>query len=199
MENNTLQQDYNKAIDSISYLIVHYPKAVQELLAQYYVFFQGKPSKSQLSSEVISLLASENNSFATALESLITQFSDAENDSFWGLVAKGAVGLLGGLFKKKKRRSSGGNTQEDTSRRDMQARMRQMEEERRRREAAERQRREEQQRRRLEEERKAAEAAARKRANTMLLIGGGITVVAITAILLLRSPKPTYTPKVTTP
>ena len=103
------QSQYNQAIDNLTYLVLNYPKPVQELLAKSNVFFQGKPSKEQLVNEVVDLLKDGDYAFAKALENLIARFSSQENDQFWGAIAKGAVGILGGLFKKKKRSSSTSN------------------------------------------------------------------------------------------
>lgn len=96
------QSQYNQAIDNLTYLVLNYPKPVQELLAESNVFFQGKPSKEQLINEVVEQLKDGDSAFAKALEDLIQLFSTQENDQFWGAIAKGAVGILGGLFGKKK-------------------------------------------------------------------------------------------------
>ena len=100
------QSQYNQAIDNLTYLVLNYPKPVQEMLAKSNVFFQGKPSKEQLVNEVVDLLKDGDYAFAKALENLIARFSSQENDQFWGAIAKGAVGIIGGLFKKKKRGGS---------------------------------------------------------------------------------------------
>lgn len=205
------QSQYNQAIDNLTYLVLNYPKPVQELLAKSNVFFQGKPSKEQLINEVVELLKNGDSDFATALENLIQHFSSQENDQFWGAIAKGAVGLIGGLFKKKKRRSSSGggsaqaaaqaraSAQAAAAKRDMEMRMQRMreEQERRRREAEERRRQEEERRRREAEERKRKEAEAKKKTNMMLMIGGGVVVLGIGAVVFMkssRSPMPYVQP-----
>ncbi|MEQ3656514.1 MAG: hypothetical protein ABNH00_11675 [Dokdonia sp.] len=192
------QSQYNQAIDNLTYLVLHYPKPVQELLAKSNVFFQGKPSKAQLINEIVEQLKDGDSAFAKALETLIQRFSSQENDQFWGAIAKGAVGVLGGLFKKKKRRSSSSSgsavqaklaAQAAAAKRDMEMRMQRMreEQERRRREAEERRRQEEARRR--EEERKKAEAA-QKKTNMMLMIGGGVVVLGLGAVVLIKSGRP---------
>jgi hypothetical protein len=190
------QSQYNQAIDNLTYLVLNYPKPVQELLTKSNVFFQGKPSKEQLVNEVVDLLKDGDYAFAKALETLIARFSSQENDQFWGAVAKGAVGILGGLFKKKKRSSSTSNNgavqaaaQAAAAKRDMEMRMQRMreEQERKRREAEERRRQEEARRR--EEEKKKAEAA-KKKTNMMLMIGGGVVVLGIGAVVLMKSGRP---------
>lgn len=202
MSNKQLQ--YNQAIDNLTYLVLNYPKPVQELLAKSNVFFKGKPSNEQLINEVVELLKDGDSAFAKALESLIQQFSSQENDQFWGAIAKGAVSVIGGLFKKKKRRrSSGGSNgaaraaqaraaaQARSAKRDMERRMRKMreEQERRRREAEERRRREEERRRREAEAKKKADAA-KKKTNMMLMIGGGVVVLGLGAVVLMKSGRP---------
>lgn len=192
------QQKYNEAIDNISYLVLNYPKPVQELLAEYNVFFQGKPAKEQLINEIVEILKDDtsNSEFAKAIEQLIQKFAAQENDQFLNIV-KGAVGILGGLFKKKRRRSSGGSSnaiaaQAAAAKRDMEMRMRRMreEQERRRREAEERRRREEERRKREEAERRRREEAAKKKTNMMLMIGGGVVVLGIGAVVLMKSNRP---------
>ncbi len=195
------QSQYNQAIDNLTYLVLNYPKPVQELLAESNVFFQGKPSKEQLINEVVELLKDGDSAFAKALENLIQKFSSQENDQFWGAIAKGAVGILGGLFKKKKRRGSSSNAgaaqaaqaraaaQAAAAKRDMEMRMQRMreEQERRRREAEERRRREEERRR---EEAKQKAEAAQKKTNMMLMIGGGVVALGIGAVVLMKSGRP---------
>ena len=189
------QSQYNQAIDNLTYLVLNYPKPVQELLAQSNVFFQGKPSKQQLINEVVELLKDGDSAFAKALENLIQRFSSQENDMFWGAIAKGAVGVLGGIFKKKKRRSSTPSgqsvqaklaAQAAAAKRDMEMRMQRMreEQEQRRREAEERRRQEEARRR---EEVKQKAEAAKKKTNMMLMIGGGVVVLGIGAVVLMKS------------
>lgn len=198
------QSQYNQAIDNLTYLVLNYPKPVQELLAKNNVFFQGKPSKEQLINEVVERLKDGDSAFAKALENLIQHFSSQENDQFWGAIAKGAVGIIGGLFKKKKRRSSSSNgaaqaaaqarasAQAAAAKRDMEMRMQRMreEQERKRREAEERRRQEEERRRREAEERKTKEAQAKKKTNMMLMIGGGVVVLGIGAVVLMKSGRP---------
>ena len=192
------QSQYNQAIDNLTYLVLNYPKPVQEMLAKSNVFFQGKPSKEQLVNEVVDLLKDGDYAFAKALENLIARFSSQENDQFWGAIAKGAVGIIGGLFKKKKRGGSSNSgaaqaaaqarasAQAAAAKRDMEMRMQRMreEQERKRREAEERRRQEEARRR--EEEKKKAEAA-KKKTNMMLMIGGGVVVLGIGAVVLMKS------------
>ena len=193
------QQKYNEAIDNISYLVLNFPKPVQELLAEYNVFFQGKPAKEQLINEIVELLKNDTptSAFTKALERLIQKFAIQENDQFWGAIAKGAIGAIGGLFKKKKRRRSGSSSnaaaaQAAAAKRDMEMRMRRMreEQERRRREAEERRRREEERRKREEAERRRREEAAKKKTNMMLMIGGGVVVLGIGAVVLMKSNRP---------
>ena len=198
------QSQYNQAIDNLTYLVLNYPKPVQELLAKNNVFFQGKPSKEQLINEVVEQLKDGDSAFAKALENLIQYFSSQENDQFWGAIAKGAVGIIGGLFKKKKRRSSSNNgaaqaadqarvsAQAAAAKRDMEMRMQRMreEQERKQREAEERRRQEEERRRREAEERKTKEAQAKKKTNMMLMIGGGVVVLGIGAVVLMKSARP---------
>lgn len=190
---NNKQSQYNQAINNLTYLVLHYPKPVQELLAQNNVFFQGKPSKEQLINEVVDLLKDGDYAFAKALENLIARFSSQDNDQFWGAVAKGAVGILGGLFKKKQRSSGSSNNgaaqaaaQAAAAKRDMEMRIQSMreEQERKQREAAER-RREEEIRRREEAKQKAE--AAKKKTNMMLMIGGGVVILGIGAVVLMKS------------
>ena len=71
MSNKTKQLKYNQAIDNLTYLVLNYPKPVQEILAEQNVFFQGKPSKEQLINEVVEQLKDGNPVFAKALENLI--------------------------------------------------------------------------------------------------------------------------------
>jgi uncharacterized membrane protein len=188
------QSQYNQAIDNLTYLVLHYPKPVQEMLATSNVFFQGKPSKEQLINEVVELLQVGDSAFAKALEQLIQRFSSQENDMFWGIVAKGAVGLLGGLLKKKKRSSGPTNNgaaqiaaQAAAAKQDMQARLQRMREdqERKRREDEERRRQEERRRREEADTKKAEEA--KKKTNRMLMIGGGVVVLGIGAVVLMKS------------
>jgi len=195
------QSQYNQAIDNLTYLVLNYPKPLRELLAKNNVFFQGKPSKEQLINEVVEQLKDGDSAFAKALENLIQHFSSQEDDQFWGAIAKGAVGIIGGLFKKKKRRSSSNNgaaqaaaqarasAQAAAAKRDMEMRMQRMreEQERKRREAEERRRQEEERRRREAGERKAKEAQAKKKTNMMLMIGGGVLVLGIGAVVLMKS------------
>ena len=146
MANKTKQLKYNQAIDDISYLILHYPLELQQLLRVYGITFRDRPSHKALINETVELMKDDNSAFAKALAELISRLAGRE-DEFWGAVAKGAVGILGGLFKKKKRRSSGGNTnaaaaaaaQAAAAKRDMERRMQQMREEQRRRDEERRQ------------------------------------------------------------
>ena len=189
------QSQYNQAIDNMTYLVFHYPKPVQELLAKHHVFFQGKPTRTQLINEVVERLKANDSAFSNALERLFAQAASQDNDMFFGTLAKGAVGLIGGLFKKKKRSRSnrGGNSaalqarmaaQASAAKRDMEMRMQRMreEEERRRREAEERQRR--------EQERQRRDAEAKKKTNMMFIIGGGVAILGLGAVLLMKSNRP---------
>lgn len=193
MSNKQLQ--YNQAIDNLSYLVLNYPKPVRELLARYNIVFQGKPTKAQLGYEVIELLKAGHTAFEKALEQLIQRFSAQEQDPFWGAIAKGAAGVIGGLFKKKKRqRSSSSNAaavQAAAAKRDMAMRIQRLREaqERRRREAEERRRREEERRQREAEARQRAEAEKRK-TNMLLMIGGGVVVLGLGAVVLMKSGRP---------
>lgn len=194
------QITYNRAIDNLTYLVLNYSKPVEELLAFHNVFFKGNPSKKQLINEVIEQIKSENQSFINSLEKLMIRFSGQENDQFWGVLAKGALGIVGGLLGKKKRRSSSSSNvgaasaqaaQAAAAKRDMERRMAQMraQQERERREAE--RRRQEAEQRRLREEKQAKEKAdaARKKTNMMLMIGGGVAVVGLVLVLVLK-PKP---------
>ncbi|CAA0147922.1 MULTISPECIES: hypothetical protein [Flavobacteriaceae] len=192
MANKTKQLKYNQAIDDISYLILHYPLELQQLLRVYGITFRDRPSHKALINETVELMKDDNSAFAKALAELISRLAGRE-DEFWGAVAKGAVGILGGLFKKKKRRSSGGNTnaaaaaaaQAAAAKRDMERRMQQMREEQRRRDE---ERRQAEERRREEQKRKEAEA--KKKTNMMLMIGGGVVVLGIGAAILMKSKQP---------
>lgn len=189
---------YNRVIDNLTYLILNYPKPVQELLSHHNVFFKGKPSKAQLINEVVQLISLGNERFSNAIEQLITRFSAQENDAFWGALAKGAIGIVGGLLgKKKRRRSSSSNSgaaqaaaQAAAAKRDMERRMAEMRAAQQRREREEQRRRQEEARRRSEEK-KAAEAKVAAEKKTMYLIFGGVAVVGIgIAIAMNMKPKP---------
>ncbi len=191
MANKTKQLKYNQAIDDISYLILHYPLELQQLLRVYGITFRDRPSHKALINETVELMKDDNSAFAKALAELISRLAGRE-DEFWGAVAKGAVGILGGLFKKKKRRSSGGSNnaaaaaaQAAAAKRDMERRMQQMREEQRRRDE---ERRQAEERRREEQKRKEAEA--KKRTNMMLMIGSGVVVLGIGAAILMKSNQP---------
>ncbi|TPN87135.1 hypothetical protein [Aquimarina algicola] len=227
----SFQKKYNDSINLISHLILTKPKPVIGLLAKYGVSFTGTPNKKQLINEVVELLKSNNQKFEDDLGKLLTihiqyrgkemldleqgNFSsyddgDEDEDEFWGALAKGAIGIVGGLFKKKRRRRSRGGSgnaaalaasqaaaarrraaaQAAQAKRDMERRMREMREaaERRRREEAERRRREEAERRRREEAAKREAAAAKKKqTNTMLMAGGGIALLAIIGVVMAKS------------
>lgn len=185
------QSQYNQAIDHLAYLVLHYPKTVEELLAKYQVFFQEQPSKAQLVHEVVELLKEDDVNFSKALDEAVQRLLNQENDPFWGAIAKGAVGALGGLFKKKKRRRSGGSAnaaaaQAAAVKRDMEMRMQRMREEQERRQREAEQRRREEEARRREAEKKKAEAAQRK-TQILLMVGGGILVLGIGAVVVLKS------------
>ncbi len=182
MSNKTEQLQYNQAIDNLSYLILHYPKPLEQLLAQHRVHFEDKPTKEQFINEVIEQLKAKNKAFETELEALIRHFSNQENDPFWGTVAKGAIGVLGGLFKKKKRKSNRGAAmaaqQAAAAKRDMEMRLQRMQQ------AQERARKE------AETRRREAAAAAQKRTNMILM--GGVGVIALLGIgaVALKSNRP---------
>ncbi len=176
---NKNQKQYNQAIDNLTYLVLNYPKPIEELLSKHAVLFQGKPTKTQLINEVIELLKDGNPAFTKSLELLIQRFSSQEHDQFWGIIAKSAVGILGGIFKKKKRGGGGNNAaaaQAAVAKRDMEMRMQRM--------------REAQERNRRERERRRIEAKAKKKTNMMLMIGGGVLVLGIGAVVLMKSGRP---------
>ncbi len=197
---DTQQITYNRAIDNLSYLVLNYSKPVQELLAYHNVFFKGNPSKKQLINEVIEQLKIGNGQFTSSLEKIMIRFSGQENDPFWGAIAKGALGIVGGLFKKKRSSSSGASTnaaataaaQAAAAKRDMERRMAQMraEQERERREAERRRRELEEQRRREAKEAKEKAEAAKKKTNMMLIIGGGVVVLVGIVLVVALKPKP---------
>ena len=188
------QSQYNQAIDDVSHLILNFPKPLQELLSEHHVFFKGRPSKEQLANEVVELLRTGDETFSESLEHLIGELTSQE-DQFLGIV-KGAVGILGGLFKKKRRPRGGSNNaaaaqvaaQAAAAKRDMEMRMRRMREEQ------EHRRRQEEIRRKLEEERRRNErrmqAEAKKKTNMMLIVGGGVVVLGIGAAILMKSGSP---------
>lgn len=228
----SFQQKYNDSLKLLSHLILTKPEAVIRLLTKHGIIFKGNPTRKQLIDEVVELLRSESSTFENDLGSLLTthisyrgkemleldrsrfhSYSDEEDeDAFWGALAKGAVGIIGGLIGKKKRRRrsrGGGGTnaaaQAVQTKRDMQLlsiRMaeskRRREEERRRREAEERRRREEAERRRREEQARREREAAKARQNrTMLIAGGGIALLAVVGVFMAKSnPRPAipYTP-----
>ncbi|TSE07921.1 hypothetical protein [Aquimarina algiphila] len=237
----SFQKKYNDSINLISHLILTKPKPVIGLLAKYGITFKGTPNRNQIIDEVVELLKSNNQKFEDDLGKLLTihiqyqgkemlalersnfsSYDDGEEDEdeFWGALAKGAIGIVGGLFKKKRRRRSrggGGNAaalaasqaaarrrasaQAAQAKRDMERRMREMRQaaERRRREAEARRQREEADRRRREEEakrqREREAAAKKKQTNTMLMAGGGIALLAIIGVVMAKSnSKPLYPP-----
>ena len=215
---NKFQKKYNDSINLVSHLILTKPTPVIGLLAKHGTTFKGTPERNQIIDEVIELLK-VNKKFEGDLGKLLTvhiqyrgkemlalersefnsynDVEDQDEDEFWGALAKGAVGIIGGLVgkKKKRRRSSGRNTttQAAQAKQDVQmqmARMRQAQEARRR-EEAERRRREETERRRREEEAKRErERSRRKQTNTMLIAGGGIAVLAVIGVVLAKSNSP---------
>lgn len=229
----SFQKKYNDSINLISHLILTKPKPVIGLLAKHGITFKGTPNRNQIIDEVVELLKSNNQKFEDDLGKLLTihiqyqgkemlalersNFSsyddgDEDEDEFWGALAKGAIGIVGSLFKGKKRRRrsrGGGNAaaaQAAQAKRDMQLQAQRMresrrrrEEERRRREEEERRRREEAERRRREEEakrqREREATAKRKQTNTMLMAGGGIALLAIIGVVMSKSnSKPLYPP-----
>lgn len=229
----SFQKKYNDSINLISHLILTKPKPVIGLLAKHGVVFKGTPSRNQIIDEVVELLKSDNGKFEADLGNLLTvhiqyqgkemlsleqsDFSsyddgDQDEDAFWGALAKGAIGIVGGLFKKKRRRrsSGGGNAalaasqavaqrQAAQAKRDMQLQMQRMRESaaRRAREAEERRAREAEERRRREEEarrqREREAAAKKKQTNTMLMAGGGIALLAIVGFAMAKSNSPRQT------
>ncbi|WP_299243046.1 hypothetical protein [uncultured Aquimarina sp.] len=230
----SFQKKYNDSINLISHLILTKPKPVIGLLAKHGIIFKGTPDRKQIIGEVVELLKSNNSAFEDDLGKLLTihiqykgkemlalersDFSsyddgDQDEDEFWGALAKGAIGIVGGLFKgrKRRRRSRGGGNaaaaQAAQAKRDMQLQAQRMRESRRRREeerrrrereAAERRRREEERRRREEEAKRQAEArrqeeAKKRQTNTMIMVGGGIALLAIVGVVMSkRGSKPTY-------
>lgn len=178
MSNKTEQLQYNQAIDNLSYLILHYPKPLQKLLAAHQVYFEDKPTKAQFINEVIEQLKAKNKAFEIELEALIRHFSEQENDPFWGTVAKGAIGIIGGLFKKKGRRNNRNAAlaaqQAAAAKRDMELRLQRMQQAQ-------------------EKARKLAKEkadAAQKKTNMMLM--GGIGLIALLGIgaVALKSNRP---------
>lgn len=219
----SFQKKYNDSINLISHLILTKPTPVIGLLAKYGVAFTSTPSKKQLINEIVELLKSNDPKFEDDFGKLLivhiqykgkemlalernefSSYDDGDEDEFWGAIAKGAIGIVGGLFKKKKRRRSkggGGNSaallasqassrqQAAQAKRDMQMQMQRMQEaaERRRIEESERRRREETERRRREETAKKEVEAKRKQTNMMLLAGGGIALLAIIGVVMSKS------------
>lgn len=198
---------YNRAIDNLTYMVLNYSKPVQELLAYHNVFFKGNPSKKQLINEVIEQIKLENKRFISSLEKLMIRFSSQENDQFWGAIAKGALGIVGGLLGKKKRRRSSGagagaiagaNAQALAAKRDMERRLREMQaqRDRERREAERRAR--EAEARRIQEAKEAREKAEadKKKTNMMIGIGAGVVVIGVILAIALKpkSQAPSYRP-----
>lgn len=219
------QQKYNDSIKLISHLILTKPKPVIGLLAKHGILFKGTPLRTQLINEVVEVLKSNNEQFENDLGALLTthiQFKgkemlalertefngyhhEEEEDAFWGALAKGAIGIVGGLFKKKKRGSRGGGgnnnaaAQAAQTKRDMQLLSMRMAESKRRREEerrreAERRRLEEARRqrelkaqRRREKEKREQEAARQRQNRTMLIAGGGIALLALVGVVLSKS------------
>lgn len=190
---------YNSAIDNLTYLVLNYSKPVQELLGYHNVFFKGNPSKKQLINEIIEQIKLGNQRFIDSLEKLMIRFSSQENDEFWGAIAKGALGIVGGLLGGKKRRRSSSNNaaagataaaaaQAAAAKRDMQRRMAEMraQQERERREAERRRQEAEDRRRREAKQAKEKAEAAKKKTNMMLIIGGGVVLVGVVLVVALK-------------
>ena len=217
------QQQYNEAINLISHLILTKPKPVLALLAKHGIVFKGKPTRLHIINEVVELLKRNDPKFEQDLGHLLTthiqyrgkemlalerkEFSayvGEDEDEFWGALAKGAIGIVGGLFKKKKRSSGGNNAavaasqaaaaqakaQAAQAKRDMERRMREMQKrmQREREAEARRRREEEERRRRAEEERRKQEAEAKKnQTKTIAMVGGGIVLLAVIGIVVATS------------
>lgn len=196
---------YNRAIDNLTYLVLNYSKPVQELLGYHNVFFKGTPSKEQLINEIVEQIKLGNTRFISSLERLMIRFSAQENDEFWGVLAKGALGIVGGLLGKKKRRSSASSAstgavtnavaQANAAKRDMERRMREMQaQQARERREAER-RRQEAERQRLREAKEARERAKAEKKKTNMMIGIGVGVVFVGVILVIAL-KPKAQPQI---
>ncbi|EDP96530.1 hypothetical protein U8527_10470 [Kordia algicida OT-1] len=191
---NKQQILYNRAIDNLTYLVLNYSKPVQELLAYHHVFFKGNPSKEQLINEVVEQIKLGNKQFISSLEKLMIRFSKQENDQFWGAIAKGALGIVGGLLGKKKRRSSSGASsanaaaQANAAKRDMERRLREMQaqQERERREAERRAREAEARRVREAKEARERAEAEKKKMNMIMGIGAGVVVIGVILVIALK-------------
>ncbi|EDP94732.1 hypothetical protein KAOT1_00610 [Kordia algicida OT-1] len=192
---------YNRAIDNLTYLVLNYSKPVQELLGYHNVFFKGNPSKEQLISEIVEQIKLDNTRFISSLEKLMIRFSSQENDPFWGVLAKGALGIVGGLIGKKKRRRSGSSAgagavtnavaQANAAKRDMERRLREMQAQQARERREAELRRQEAERQRLREAKEARERAEAEKKKTNMMIGIGVGVVFIGVILVIAlKPKP---------
>lgn len=219
MKQKPKQSEYNQTINLTSHLILTQPKAVMALLANYDVLFKEKPSRSELINEVVELL-SESRQFSSDLGELLAlhiqengkammelegrNLNDHDEDEFWGGLIKGAVSLVGGLFKKKRSGNSDGgaaaraasNAQAAAAKHDMSMQMARMREEQRRREAEERRRREEAEERRREEEarrRQEEQIKAENSRKNMLMVGGGMVMLLVVGFIATKSSnKPTY-------
>ena len=216
MKHKPQQSEYNQTINLTSHLILTQPKAVMALLANYEVFFKDKPSRSDLINQVVELMK-ESGQFSSDLGELLAlhvqengkemmqlegqSFTNLEEDedAFLGGLIKGAVSLVGGLFKKKNRSSgdSGAaaraasaqaSAQAASAKRDMAMQMARMREEQRRQEAHARRQREEARRREQEERnRREAQAKAEKGKMNMILIGGGVAALLVVCVFLTKS------------
>ena len=126
---NTIQKNYNDAINLMSHLILTKPKAVVRLLAKHKLVFKGVPNRAQVIEAVVEKMKSGDDAFVEDIGKLITthiqfkgqemlaleatdfdSYDESEEDEFWGTLASKAVGIVGGLFKKKKKRRKRSNT-----------------------------------------------------------------------------------------
>lgn len=204
---NDFQQQYNGVIDLVGHLILTKPDAVIRLLAKYGVVFKGTPERKLLISEVVRMFHKGNQAFINDLSKIINLHIQAKGkemvlldikafnsfvgeDEFWGKLAKGALGIVGKIFKgkKKKRRSSSPKSVNKTAsataatqallaqanqmRRDFERRIMEMEKQRK-----------EEDRRRKEEAEKQRKEAEAKRKNT-LMIGGVIVGFALVGTII---------------
>lgn len=179
------QKQYNSVINLVGHLMLTKPDAVIRLLAKYGVIFKGTPQQKQLTYEVVQMFHRGHQGFVNDLEKVLnlhiqakgnemaqleqmgfSTYVDFDNeDAFWGKIAKGALKMVGKVFKKKRKgRSSRGSSSSSSAaatkvalaqaaqmRKDFERQMKEMEE---RRKEAERERKEAIERRRKEEEAK---------------------------------------------
>ena len=130
------QQDYNQAIDLISHLILKRPDTVISLLGDHGIRFREAPNRKELIAATVTMLKDTESKFIEDLGDLVTVHiqkngkellqlenkeyhafvEEEEEDAFWGALAKGAIGIVGGLLgKKRRRRSSGGASNTSSS------------------------------------------------------------------------------------